>query len=78
VVVTGQVAATYANSGTLTVLASGQTLQASWNNTNTICRLAFGASVNPSSNTGPATLTTTGGGNLAYAVTTTPVPTITG
>jgi hypothetical protein len=78
IVVTGQVAATYANSGTLTALASGQTLHASWNNTNVICRAAFGASVNPSSNTGPATLTATGGGNLAYAVTTTPVPTITG
>jgi hypothetical protein len=78
VVVTGAAPATYANSGTLTALASGQTLHASWNNVNYVCRLMFGATNNAASNTGPATLTATGGGNLAYAVTTTPVPTITG
>jgi hypothetical protein len=77
-IVRGQVPATYANSGTLTALASGQTLHASWSNYNSICRLMFGAVSNPSSNSGPATLTATGGGNLAYAVTTTPVPTISG
>jgi hypothetical protein len=77
-VVTGQVAATYANSGTLTALASGQTLHASWNNANAVCRGVFGALNNAASNTGPATLTATGGGNLPYTVTTTPVPTITG
>jgi hypothetical protein len=78
VVVTGAVPATYANSGTLTALASGQTLHASWNNYNYPCRQMFGSTVNASSNTGPATLTATGGGNLAYTVTTTPVPTISG
>jgi hypothetical protein len=78
VVVTGKVPATYANSGTLTVLSSGQGLHASWNNVNSVCRGMFGALNNASSNTGPATLTATGGGNLAYAVTTTPVPTISG
>jgi hypothetical protein len=78
VVVTGAVPATYANSGTLTALASGQTLHASWDNANAGCRLMFGALTNAASNTGPATLTATGGGNLAYAVTTSPVPTISG
>jgi hypothetical protein len=76
VVVTGAAPATYANSGTLTALTSGQTLHASWNNYWAVCRAMFGT--NAGSNTGPATLTATGGGNLAYAVTTTPVPTITG
>jgi hypothetical protein len=78
VTVTGAAPATYANSGTLTALASGQTLRASWNNVNYTCRLMFGATNNAASNTGPATLTATGGGNLAYTVTTTPVPTISG